>query len=338
MKKNLVKLNSKKRILKLDSKKYYIGIDGGGTSSKSVLINEKGDIIDTFEGKGSNLNNIGLEQTITNLLEILNYYTQKYQIEKIDIFAGGLSGAGRESDRELIKEQLLKKLSNYNSNDIFIHHDAFASLMGATAGEDGAIAIAGTGSIVYGIKNNQEIRAGGWGYLLGDEGSGYYIGNNAIRFALLHYDNIYNDEDFYNSVLKFYHINTITELIPKIYQSKDPKKIISSICIEIFNLAQNGNKTAQQIIDNSNKAFSQQIVSVINRLKLNDRIIYPTGSLFKNNYMINNLSKFLQNEEITIGKRKFSPEIGMVIAAIKNKYNQIDSDFIKNLEKNFNNL
>ncbi|MBP7461169.1 MAG: hypothetical protein KBA26_07750 [Candidatus Delongbacteria bacterium] len=313
---------------------YYIGIDGGGTSSKGVLLSAEGQISSQANGGPSNINNIGLQPAVTNLAELILDLIQQAGIETVEVIGLGLSGAGREEDRVRI-DQALEPLIGNRCRHRLIHHDAFASLMGASAAQNGVIAIAGTGSIVYGIKDQQEVRAGGWGYLLGDEGSGYYIGNLTIRCLLNDYDQLEDAGDIRQSILDFYRIPTISPIISKIYSSSDPKGMISSCCELVFELAHQGKPTALRIIQQSNWGLARQIQSVFQRLKMDHQLLFPTGSLFKNPLMQEYLKSQIHQLDPTIhySERRFPPEIGMVLAALKHHDPHQLSDMIRGLER-----
>lgn len=297
---------------------YYIGIDGGGTQSKGILVSEDGRTSAQATAGPSNINNIGLHPAIKNLSELVNLLLEQAGIDCVSLIGFGLSGAGREDDRHKIDQALQTSIGG-KSQAWMIHHDAYASLMGASGTQDGVIAIAGTGSIVYGIKDEQEVRAGGWGYLLGDEGSGYFIGNLTLRILLNDFDHLLDAGDIRQPILDFYHLSGINQIISQVYSSNDPKGMISSCCETIFELAQEGSPTALSIIHQSNQAFAHQIHSVFQRLKMEAKLLFPTGSLFKNIMMQKNLETLIYNldPEIQFAERRYPPEIGMILAVVK---------------------
>jgi len=317
---------------------YFIGIDGGGTSSKGVLVSSEGKIIAEKKGGPSNKNNIGLQRTIDNLKDLILDLSSHLEEGKKPAGIGlGLSGAGRENDREKI-HSMMKDL-NLGEELLLVHHDAFASLMGATGGEDGVIVIAGTGSIVYGISHFFEARAGGWGYLLGDEGSGFFVGNSAIRKALAFDDGVINAEDcpgideMTESLYKFYQIKKMSEIIPMTYAEIDPKGFIAESCELIFKLAENKNHCAAHIIHESNSLLADQILAVFKKLRMKKKTLYHTGSLFKNPYMVNSIADVLleKGHEVTVNERMFSSEIGMVLALFQEWNEDIKPDILEGL-------
>ena len=168
--------------------KYVIGVDGGGTKTEAVLVDTMGNVLSRVRGGSSNFQALGpdkLKEVLSSLLhEILRKAT--VPVSNVSKIYLGLAGAGRESDqqeiRQIFSDTEFKGLIEVNS-------DAIIALAGAFSNQPGIILIAGTGAICFG-KNSQGdiIRSGGWGYLLGDEGGGYYIGKRAIIASLKDFD------------------------------------------------------------------------------------------------------------------------------------------------------
>ncbi len=311
---------------------YYIGIDGGGTSSKGVLVNDKGQIQAHASGGPSNINNIGIHKTIENLSVLVTHLMQSIPADELAGIGFGLSGAGRAEDQQRIKDSWLEKNNAYSAS-IIVHHDAFAAAMGASAGKGGVIAISGTGSIVYGIYHQKEYRAGGYGYLLGDEGSGYYIGSLALHKGLAHHDGLCEAPELYRELCLFYEVENLPQIVSKVYQNPDPKGMISSCCALVFSLLEKGNEDARQIIDSSNADFARQIIAVFKQMNFSTHILYPIGSLFNNPLMRANLeTQFTDSSNyIVLGKKAYNPEIGMILACLEAQNQPISAKFLQNL-------
>jgi N-acetylglucosamine kinase-like BadF-type ATPase len=166
--------------------KYVIGIDGGGTKTAAVVCDLQRSIQAEAHTGPSNALIIGFDnaaQTILDLIEECRR-TLGCSISQFGSIVAGLSGMGRESDR-LQMESLLKEMSasrGWNLTNVSIETDARIALEGAFGGKPGIVMIAGTGSLLV-AKDARGImhRAGGWGRIIGDEGSGYSIGREALR-------------------------------------------------------------------------------------------------------------------------------------------------------------
>ncbi|MCX7834932.1 MAG: hypothetical protein N2450_02525 [bacterium] len=161
-----------------------IGIDAGGTSTRAILYSQ-GEILDSCTAGPGNLKLLGMEKTIQHLFNIIEPILTKHQVCPSLIIIG-LAGAGNAQDRFTLQ----RELSNILRIPCKVETDALIALYGAFDGESGMILIAGTGSIAYGITKdkNEPVRVGGWGWQLGDEGSGVWLGREALRCVLLAYD------------------------------------------------------------------------------------------------------------------------------------------------------
>ena len=170
----------------MEQPKYVIGIDGGATKTAAVVCDLKKSILAEAHTGGSNALNIGFvpaAQTILDLIEECRR-TLDCTISRFGSIVAGLAGMGREADR-LDMESLLKKLAaerGWHLTDVSVESDARITLEGAFGGKPGIVIIAGTGSLVVAKDAKGAMhRAGGWGRIIGDDGSAYDIGREALR-------------------------------------------------------------------------------------------------------------------------------------------------------------
>lgn len=159
--------------------KYIIGIDGGGTKTEAVAYSLEGEELGQgLSGYGNML--LG-EEAIGNIIQaaskcISNVKEHSPSSECLMLYSGiaGIdSGGGKEELEEVLYRHFNVKARAVNDAEL-----AMAALL---KGGDGVMTISGTGSISYGIKSGSKARAGGWGHLLGDEGSGYFIAMEGFR-------------------------------------------------------------------------------------------------------------------------------------------------------------
>ena len=174
---------------------YIICIDGGGSKTELQVLDGHGKLVElkqkdicaySIKSGGSNINVLGeggVKNTLDALfgnLKIAETNTDLKSIASQCAVIGGFSGAGRIEAQSTIKN--LFKEYNIDANKIIIASDADMAIESVSG--DGIILISGTGSICFGKKDADKFRVGGLGRCIGDEGSGYYIGINALRAAL----------------------------------------------------------------------------------------------------------------------------------------------------------
>ena len=182
----------------------YLGIDGGGSRTRFLLVDDQDKELAHIE-TGTAKYPVGSPLTKT----ALSHGISKLPV-KPNIVCAGFSGAGRPEAAEGYRMALQELLPN---SEIIIETDAFIAYIGALGLRPGVLLIAGTGSIALGRRKDGEmIRVGGWGPSFGDEGSGYWIGREAIRTALRAHD-VGTCPDFVRAIAQAVELDSITDVV-----------------------------------------------------------------------------------------------------------------------------
>ena len=161
---------------------HFLAIDGGGTTTTCVVGDEKS-VLATATGPASNIIRVGEERGRSALHEAIRKACASAKVEPKNIArtCAGVAGGGRQA----ISEKIKRIIGEVVSGEVQVVGDMVIALEAAFPGAPGVVVIAGTGSIAFGRNSQGESwRAGGWGYAVSDEGSGYWIGRTAVRFAL----------------------------------------------------------------------------------------------------------------------------------------------------------
>ena len=155
----------------------YLGIDGGGSKTSFLLVDEYYNEICHIESGPSNWLSVGADAAKQAITQGIAYLT-----ERPNIVCAGFAGAARHDSAAFYKEVLESLIPEAQ---IIIESDAFIASIGAIGADPGILLIAGTGSIVIGRdKARNMFRIGGWGPYFGDDGSGFWVGREAVREAL----------------------------------------------------------------------------------------------------------------------------------------------------------
>lgn len=160
---------------------YLIGIDGGGTSTRALLASREGELLGSGSAGPSALGQ-GVAQAWRHVELAIR---RAFDAAGLGVpgwahcaVAAGLSGAGNAPWREAFLE------SDPGFGRLLAETDSFTMLLGAHAGRPGAILIAGTGSVAEALRaDGSRCTVGGWGFPVGDEGSGAWLGLHAVRHA-----------------------------------------------------------------------------------------------------------------------------------------------------------
>ena len=279
----------------MKSGKYIIGIDGGGTKTHAIIAGENGEILKMHFAGPSNFQIIGVEKAAETIFSLIEMCCESVpcEIKNIASVVCGLTGAGRTGDQQRMAEGLKQfALSKKTTlKKIIIESDARIALEGAFKGEAGIILIAGTGSIAFGkdAKGNVH-RVGGWGRMLGDEGSGYFLGRLGLTAVTRHIDGrgektkltsliakefgLTDQTAIINAVYKNnFDIASVAPLVLKAAEKKDPI-CVTIIETAVIELAEHIRVAGLKIVPHSVKKVKTKIhVSLIGGLIANDTLI-----------------------------------------------------------------
>ena len=183
----------------------YLGIDGGGSKTSFLLVDEYYNEICHIESGPSNWLSVGADAAKQAITQGISYLT-----ERPNIVCAGFAGAARHDSAAFYKEVLESLIPEAQ---IIIESDAFIASIGAIGVDPGILLIAGTGSIVIGRdKARNMFRIGGWGPYFGDEGSGFWIGREAVREALRSLD-LQASTEFSNRIAGRLGLKSISEVV-----------------------------------------------------------------------------------------------------------------------------
>jgi N-acetylglucosamine kinase-like BadF-type ATPase len=206
-----------------EQKRFVIGVDGGGTKTSAILVGLDGTVLAEAAGGPTNLATVGAVKASQVLLDLILECCEKAQAEPsmMQNLVLGLAGAGRPAARTDLSDKLiaLGTKRKIQLKNIVVETDARIALEAAFAGGPGIAVIAGTGSIaLYHTEDGKYLRAGGWGHLVGDEGSGYAIGRDGLTAALRQFDGRGEKTLLAKKALQHYGVAALDDLIPKLYQ------------------------------------------------------------------------------------------------------------------------
>jgi len=315
---------------------YLLGIDGGGTKTQALIADLDGNIIGEGFSGSSNYHVAGLEtavSAISDAIEKAIVYSQA-DIHKFDAVCLGLAGAGRESDRNI----LLSSISGLGLSDkIIITHDAAIALAGATICQAGVVVISGTGAMAFGINSSgQQQRSSGWGNILGDEGSAYYIGRRALSAACRSYDGRGDRTSLVETVIMYLGIGDFSEIVKAIYSS-EAKQLIANIAPLVVSLAESGDNTAIEITKDAGYELALAANAVIRGLSMeNDEFSVATsGSVFNAGELL--LEPFRKNilfcaPKASIISPRFGPSIGALLVALRESGINLSETILGNIK------
>lgn len=226
------------------------GADGGGTKTLGIVADAAGAPLARLQAGPANPNVVGVDGAATNLAGLIVDCCREAHCspQDLDAIVLGLAGAGSSVIRERLDAALAEQFRSrgFQVPPVTIESDARIALEGAFDGGPGLIVIAGTGSILLGKTANEPKKVvGGWGRVLGDEGSGYHIGLQALKAVTRDFDGIapsgrlrtlFEDRFGWRSredlIVAVYQQNfAIPSLAPLVLETADQK---DPLCLEIL--------------------------------------------------------------------------------------------------------
>jgi N-acetylglucosamine kinase-like BadF-type ATPase len=248
---------------------FVIGIDGGGTKTAAMITDLKGNILAQHIAGPSNFQVMGVEKAARVILSLIKDCCNSVGCFPKNIRATtvGLAGAGRPDDKKRMVNGLRRLTSSKKVplRNVRIESDALIALEGAFSGGAGIILIAGSGSIAFGKDEKGTIhRAGGWGRILGDEGSGFFIGKHALTVVCRYLDGRSAPTLLTAMVAKKFGLKTSTDIISAVY--KDNLNI-AAIAPLVFEAGEQGDAAASEIIQLASIELAEHVRALVTKIQ-----------------------------------------------------------------------
>lgn len=250
---------------------YVFGVDGGGSSSRALMITDRGRVVYCGKGPGVNYHEVGASQAV-RVIEKLYEEALGAARARRDECVGiglGLAGAGRDKDREIL-EPLFKNA--FGDTPLRITTDADVALTSGALSDSGVIVICGTGTMVHGRNEQQETaRAGGYGPLISDEGGGYWLAIQALRRIAQAHDGCGIPTALTASVLEHLQLKDFDGLIHWIHSQDASRKRVAEIAPLVVRAASEDDPVADELLNQGADALAIGVEAVHKRLGFSDR-------------------------------------------------------------------
>jgi N-acetylglucosamine kinase-like BadF-type ATPase len=266
-------------------RRYWLGIDGGGTHTRAVLVGTVLDDPERMLGEGradaANLNRVGLEAAVKNVGLAVSEACSRAEVAASTITAACVGLAGVQHPKNH-RRMLIALKSSLPISELTLETDARVALAGATDLHPGVVIIAGTGSISCGINaRGKYVRAGGWGPTMGDEGSGHYIGKRALEAVMSAYDHRKPLTRLTEPVCRYLGVSSPPELPPVIYDSPgEERRDIAQLSKIVVEAARAGDVVALEILNDAAAQLARAATTVIKQLEMGQesfRVAYVGG-------------------------------------------------------------
>jgi N-acetylglucosamine kinase-like BadF-type ATPase len=325
---------------------YILGVDGGQTSTNVVIAALDGRVVWHSELasafiKGGNDLTGSLERRLRDIL-LHALSCADWGDGPFEMAVLGMSGA--EPGSPLIGAFQRGVEAAAQANRYLVVHDAVTNLMGASAGQPGIVIIAGGGAVAYGItEDGCSWSAGGWGYAIGDEGSGYNIGRAAVNSLFRALDGRDAPTQLADQVLDHLGAATPVELKYAILAGEIGFQDIAALPPLVARIAAGGDTTAQEILREAGQHLAEAAVAVARALGLEGSLvnIYLTGGLIQETrYLVPAFQKAVWQvlPHASFHQPAFEPVVGTLFLAHRELGHPIDEPLKQRVSQSWNML
>lgn len=291
----------------MDSKvtKVILALDGGATKTAVKVMNGEQELLSII-GRSSNYQAIGEKKVAKQLYELLKQVAALNVTVDAAVFA--IAGIDTLQDKIIVQKIVASciKASELNIISYVVENDVEATLHGLCEKTPGALVISGTGAIGYSYDGEHVYRVGGWGHRVGDEGSGYWIGQAIIQAVLKAADGRGKKTVLSEYALHLKEFTTTDELINWLYREDYRNSDLANFASLLQQAVDIGDEMALRISERAAEelfCLAQTLLKPL-RCELNSSFtFYLNGGVLKNNrYIYNNLIQGIQNvtPQITI--------------------------------------
>lgn len=247
---------------------WIFGLDGGGTGSRLRAESPEGRFLHAVEGGPLNPRSLGWEGAGAALSSLFGTLYAQSGLTPEGCLAGcaGIAGVDRKDDTGIMKN-LLQKAGGFGADvSLTVYNDSIPALAGAFGKIEGILLIAGTGSIAVGANaSGRIVRSGGWGHVIGDEGSAWWVGREGIAAAARFHDRRGPQTSLLSRALAFFKVREAFELIPAVYEAFD-KATIARFAIAVAEEREKGDEVAEGIFRRAADELALLAISTAIRL------------------------------------------------------------------------
>ncbi|WP_067930064.1 BadF/BadG/BcrA/BcrD ATPase family protein [Alicyclobacillus kakegawensis] len=300
----------------------FVGVDGGGSKTEVMAVDTHTSVVATAVGAGCNPQGVGLDRSLSELSRLVDatlcqvgeHYPAKV---KPDAVSFALAGVDRPQQAERIRAAMQEQLEPAK---LEVVNDGLAALAAGTEGQPGTVLIAGTGSIALGeTADGTVVRAGGFGSLIGDEGSGFDIGRKGLMAAIQAFEERGPKTILWDMAQRWFHVREASDLISRVYESTQPVAAVAAFARVVLEAAHvHADPVAQAITDTAVVDHQHLIEAVWQKLPPDTpRNVVLAGSLFTRSDVLRERLVRLLPGGVVCSVLRRAPAAGSILRAIR---------------------
>lgn len=244
-----------------------LGVDGGGTKTRAVVVDARQTVLGEGEAGPSNPLRVGVGEAAKAVREATERACQNAGVRRLEIVAAeiGLAGVKRAD----LRQSMRAALAELGIKSIVIVTDADIALYGATEGKPGLVIIAGTGSICCGVNaRGRRACAGGWGPVAGDEGSGSWVARRGLQAVARANDGRGRKTSLIEAAREYFNVAKTEDLSTAVYAPNMTNNRIAGFGRHVIEAAKRRDAVAREIVDEAGRELGVAANAVIRKLKM----------------------------------------------------------------------
>jgi len=244
------------------------GIDGGATRTRAVLVSGDGAVLGYGESGSSNYDNVGIVIAQKNIGSAVDqaWTVAGQPARACDAAFLGMAGVVSGHDRQTI-HKIASAIGLANDGCVGVDHDLRIALAGGLAGNEGLVLIVGTGSSCYGRRSNGRHHRTGWGYLLDDLGSGYFLGLQAMIATIRAADGRGRRTSLSRRIQQLLGFTDTDDIMRILYHDSPGVTGVAALAPAVLEEAKAGDDVALAIADRGADELSLMVETVAKKLE-----------------------------------------------------------------------
>jgi N-acetylglucosamine kinase-like BadF-type ATPase len=267
--------------------KALVAVDAGGSKTEYAVRLLPGKVVRRYVYGGSNYRAVGLEKAYDNLIKSFFTTCEVEGLSPKDIQGAVFGVSGCDSEEDMLVYRKMVSEIGLDSEHIMLYNDCELAFL-AAAKAPGLCVVSGTGSNCMAFYPNKPVlRAGGWGALLSDGGSGFWIARQVLESMLLFCDGIGKNRPIYEGIAKHFGISDFLSVQAKFVELGVPE--IASSARVILEYAEAGDKYAREVVHTAHLALWELVAALMHRMAYAPEEpldVVLNGSLFKNKWFL----------------------------------------------------
>ncbi|MEM4461901.1 MAG: BadF/BadG/BcrA/BcrD ATPase family protein [Candidatus Bathyarchaeia archaeon] len=263
----------------------FLGVDGGATKTVAIIADENGRLYGVGYSGSSSHHFVGYESAKMNVLKAVETALRYAGMSWGDI-DGACYGLSSVGDTPMDTEIVRSFVSEITPIDFILVNDVVNAYYATCLGEPGVVVVAGTGSIAYGRSGIYEVRVGGWGQLIGDEGSAVYIARRALQEATKACDGRGEYTILIDRIPRALGFKSLEEVTFNLMTMKLSLIELARLAPVVAEAAVNGDRVAIDILKESGRELALLAIACLRRLRLERGIVGASGGVFKSGALV----------------------------------------------------